>query len=75
MMTEKQKKMIAPVVVSVVIILYYILYFCMLIALLEGIWKWLLGLIPIAFSVVTMMVCKERLEEIKRGEEDDLGQY
>ena len=75
MMTEKQRKMIAPVVVSVVMILYYILYFCVLISLLEGVWKWALGLIPPVFSAVMIKVCKERIDEIKRGEEDDLGQY
>ena len=70
-----KKKMIAPIVVTIVLILYYIAYFGFLIALLEGIWKYVLGLIPLAFSVIMIYVCIERIKEIKKGEEDDLSQY
>ena len=69
------KKMIAPIIVSVIMILYYIAYFGFLVALLDGIWKYALGLIPLAFSVVTVKVCIERIIEIKKGEEDDLSKY
>jgi hypothetical protein len=70
-----KKKMIAPIVVTIVLILYYIAYFGFLIALLEGIWKYVLGLIPLAFSAIMIYVCIERIKEIKKGEEDDLSQY
>ena len=67
--------MIAPIVISVIIILYYVVYFGILIALLYGVWKWLLGIIPLALSAVMIKVCIERIKEIKKGEEDDLSKY
>ena len=70
-----KNKMIAPIVISVIIILYYVVYFGILIALLYGVWKWLLGIIPLALSAVMIKVCIERINEIKKGEEDDLSKY
>ena len=70
-----KNKMIAPIVISVIIILYYVVYFGILIALLDGVWKWLLGIIPLALSAVMLKVCIERINEIKIGEEDDLSKY
>jgi len=72
---EHKKKMIAPIVVSVLMILYYVVYFGLLISLLEGIWKWMLGIIPFIFTIVTIKVCIERINEIRKGEEDDLSKY
>ena len=70
-----KNKMIAPIVISVIIILYYVVYFGILIALLDSVWKWLLGIIPLALSAVMLKVCIERINEIKKGEEDDLSKY
>ena len=70
-----KKKIIAPIVVSVIMVLYYVVYFGILIALLDGIWKWSLGIIPLALSVIMLKVCIERINEIKKGEEDDLSKY
>ena len=70
-----KNKMIAPIVISVIIILYYVVYFGILIALLDGVWKWLLGIIPLALSAVMLKVCIERIKEIKKGEEDDFSKY
>ena len=67
--------MVAPIVIAVLLMLYYILYFGFLIALLGGIWKYLLGIVPLALSAVTVAVCIERIKEIKEGEEDDLSKY
>ena len=74
-MKEHRKKVIAPIVVSIIVIIYYGVYFGILIAVLDGAWKWLLGIIPIAFSGVMLKVCIERIREIKKGEEDDLSKY
>ena len=74
-MNEHKKKLIAPIIVTVIMVLYYIAYFGFLIALIDGIWKWLLGIIPLAFTVVMLKVCIERINEIKKGEEDDLSKY
>lgn len=67
--------MIAPIVVSIIIILYYVVYFGLLITLLDGVWKYVLGIIPLALSAVMVKVCIERINEIKEGEEDDISKY
>mgnify|MGYP003502054353 FL=1 len=74
-MNPHRKKMIAPIVVSVIIILYYVVYFGFLITLLPGIWKYVLGIIPFALSVLMLKVCIERINEIRKGEEDDISKY
>ena len=71
----EKKKLTAPIVVTIIMILYYIVYFGFLISLLDGIWKYALGIIPLAFSAVMLKVCIERINEIKKGEEDDLSKY
>ncbi len=74
-MKEYKKKLIAPIIVTAIMVIYYVVYFGFLIALIEGIWKWFLGIIPLAFVAVTIKVCIERIKEIKKGEEDDLSKY
>ena len=74
-MDSHKKKMIAPIVVSILMIVYYVIYFGFLISLLEGIFKYVLGIIPIIFSIVIIKVCIERIKEIQGGEEDDISKY
>ena len=74
-MKKHNKKLIAPIIVSSIMVLYYVVYFGILMAVLDGIWKWFLGIIPLAFSAVMLKVCIERINEIKKGEEDDLSKY
>lgn len=74
-MKNHKKKMMEPIVVTILMILYYILYFGLLITILGGIWKYILGIFPIIFSVVMLKVCIERINEIKKGEEDDISKY
>ena len=74
-MNAENKKMVAPIVVTVIMIAYYIVYFGFLMSLLDGIWKYVLGIVPFVFSAVMIKVCIERLREIKKGEENDLSQY
>ncbi len=69
------KKMIVPIIVSVILVLYFVVYFGFLIALLDGVWKFILGIIPLALSLVMVKVCIERINEIKKGEEDDISKY
>lgn len=71
----QKKKILAPIIVTVIMVLYYALYFGFLISLLSGIWKYALGIIPFAFATVTIKVCIERIQEIKKGEENDISQY
>lgn len=74
-MDSHKKKMTAPIVVTVLIICYYGIYFGILITLFDGIWKYVIGIIPIIFSIVMLKVCIERIKEIQEGEEDDLSKY
>ena len=74
-MQSPKKKMIAPIIVSVIMILYYVVYFGFLMWLLDGVWRYLLGILPLGFSALMVKVCIERINEIKKGEEDDLGKY
>ncbi len=71
----KFKKMIAPIVVSVIMVLYYVVYFAFLISIIDGVWKYLLAVIPLAFVILIIKVCAERINEIKKGEEDDISKY
>ena len=74
-MESHRKKMIAPIVITIIIVAYYVVYFGFLIALLDGAVKYALGIIPLALSAVMIKVCIERINEIKKGEEDDLSKY
>ena len=74
-MKDKKKQFIAPVLVTVLMVLYYVVYFGFLMSLLSGFVKYALGILPLAFSAVMVKVCIERIQEIKKGEEDDLSQY
>ena len=67
--------MIAPIIASAFMILYYVVYFGFLASLLEGIWKYAFGIIPLVLVAVTICVCIERIKEIKKGEEDDISKY
>ena len=70
-----KKKMIAPIIVTIIMVLYYIVYFGFLISLFDGIWRYALGIIPLVFSGVMICVCAQRIDEIKKGEEDDISKY
>ena len=74
-MKDKKKQFIAPVLITVLMIIYYVVYFGFLMSLLSGFVKYALGILPLAFSAVMVKVCIERIQEIKKGEEDDLSQY
>ncbi len=67
--------MIAPIVVTVIMIIYYAVYFGFIIYAVDDVWKWLLGIFPVAFAALMIKVCIDRIKEIKKGEEDDLSQY
>ena len=74
-MRSHKRKMIAPIVITVLFVLYLAVYFGFLAALLTGLWKYILGIVPAVLAAVMIGVCIERIHEIRKGEEDDLGQY
>ena len=67
--------MLAPIIVTALTVLYYVAYFGLLLSFIGGIWAWVLGIFPIVLSVLIIVVCIERIKEIKEGEEDDLSKY
>ncbi len=71
----KQKNYAAPIVIAVLLLLYLAVYFGVLMALVPGIWKFVLLLLPVSFAGVLIYVCVDRIKEIRSGEEDDLSQY
>ena len=72
---SNKRKMLAPLIVSGIFIIYFIVYFGILITLLDGILKFALGIIPLILSIIMIKVCVERIDEIKKGEEDDISKY
>ncbi len=74
-MRSHGRKMIAPIVVSLVVVLYYIVYFAFLISFLDLVWGLILGIIPLVLAILMIWVCVDRINEIKKGEEDDLSKY
>ena len=54
-MNANKKKMIAPIVVTAILVLYYAVYFGFLITLVSGIWKYLLGIIPLIFFFISII--------------------
>ena len=69
------KKMIAPIIVTILMVLYCVVYFSFIITLVNGIWKYVFGIIPFVFAAIMVKVCIERINEIKKGEEDDISKY
>ena len=52
-MNKHGRKMIAPIVVTVLMITYYALYFGVLMSLLAGVWRVVLGVCPLIFSAIS----------------------
>ena len=76
MKREHRKKMAAPIVITILFVLYLIAY-VVLVILAAG-WSpaMLLLTIPlVALGIGMVVVLKERIREIKSGEEDDLEKY
>jgi len=71
------KKMIAPVVIAALLVLYFLGYAILLLAIpdLHMIVKLLLVVIPVVMAGYALWAAKERIDEIKGGEENDLSQY
>ena len=73
---EHRKKMAAPIVITVLFVLYLIAYVVLVIR--DAGWSpaMLLLAIPlVALGIGMVVVLKERIREIKSGEEDDLEKY
>ncbi len=75
-MDKHKKKMIAPIAITAVLLIYLIVY-AIAILTVGGLHPLLLLLaIPIiALGAGLIYVLRERLKEIRSGEEDDLSNY
>ena len=76
-MDERKKKKIAGAIgAAAAVIVYYSVFFGIIMASVESrAVKLLLGLVPAALIVAIIIVCIQRIKEIKGGEEDDLSKY
>ena len=73
---EHRKKMAAPIVITVLFVLYLMAYVVMVILAAGWSPAMLLLTIPlVALGIGMVVVLKERINEIKSGEEDDLEKY
>ena len=76
-MAKHNKKMIAPIIIIAIVVLYYIVFGILAIAF-DGTplpVKILGAVVPLAFIGVGVYVLRERIKEIRSGEEDDLSKY
>ena len=67
--------MIAPILITVLIVLFYLFYLGIIVWLIDGIWQYIIGLVPVILAGVLIAICFQRIKEIRSGEEDDLSQY
>lgn len=75
-MTNHLRKMIAPVIVVICISGYYIILGIFIFKLSLPVFIKLLSIIiPGLISLILIKVFIERIQEIRKGEEDDLGKY
>ena len=72
----KKNPYIAPIVITVLVILYFIGYGWAASTIdMPFITKCIFVVIPVVLIAGMIFTLKERIKEIKRGENDDLGKY
>jgi hypothetical protein len=70
------RKIIAPVTITLVLLAYYVVFAVFIVRLDISLWtKLLAAIIPVLLAGVSIFVLTERINEIRSGEEDDLGKY
>ena len=69
--------MIAPIVVAVLLIVYFVVYAVVLLSIPDApmVFKIIGAVIPLIGAGYALWAAKDRIDEIKGGEEDDLSQY
>ena len=72
---NRKKEIIAAVIVTLLTIAYFAVYFGVIISLVEGIWRYLLAIVPLAISATLIGVCIDRIREIEKGEKDAASKY
>ena len=73
----KKNPYIAPIVVAVLVVLYFIFYGYMA-TVIDGmlfVARIVFMAIPVVMIIVMIYTLIERIKEIRKGENDDLGKY
>ena len=73
----KKNPYIAPIVVAVLVVLYFIFYGYMA-TVIDGmpfVARIVFMVIPVVMIIVMIYTLIERIKEIRKGENDDLGKY
>ena len=72
----KHRSILAVIIITVLTLLYFALYFGLLIWFLPNLLvRIILGVVGVAFAIAMIVVCRQRLNEIKGGETDDLSKF
>ena len=72
----KHRSILAVILITVLVLLYNALYFGLLIWFLPNLLvRIILGVIGVVFAIAMIVVCRQRLNEIKGGETDDLSKF
>ena len=72
----KHHSILAVIVITILVLLYNALYFGLLIWLLPNLLvRIILGVVGVVFAIAMIVVCRQRLNEIKGGETDDLSKF
>ncbi|MDO5400747.1 MAG: hypothetical protein Q4F17_07190 [Eubacteriales bacterium] len=75
-MKKPTKKMVAPLVITVLMVAYYAGLAAAAFALRPPVIVCILAVvIPALLGGLMIAMCKQRIQEIRSGEEDDLSQY
>lgn len=75
-MSNRGKKMIAPIVITVLFLIYLLAYVVMIASAMTITPVIFLFALPlIALGTGMIVVLRERIKEIKEGEDDDLSNY
>lgn len=73
----KKNPYIAPIVVAVLVVLYFIFYGYMATVIdgMPSVARIVFMAIPVVMIIVMIYTLIERIKEIRKGENDDLGKY
>lgn len=73
----KKNPYIAPIIVAVIVVLYFVFYGYMT-TMVDGmpfVARVVFVAIPVVMIIVMVCTLIERIKEIRKGENDDLGKY
>lgn len=73
---SKRHSYIAPIVVTILTLLYFAFYFSVLWYFIPSVvLRVVFIIIPVCLSIGMIVVCIQRIKEIKGGETDDLSKF